>query len=293
MRTDKRDEAARLWTELSDEQPPLASAVLKLAQHYQTSKEEIEKKKAVELYVRYVALEPDDPRGHSGLAEMYDAAGDFTHAELEYRAAIERDSSNSLVFLDLAEFYAERNRFNDAAAVLDEAPKQTDDKDDLFADLLSRFWSNEQSDVAEGLAASQPQRMARSKQANLSLARMRLDHGHAREALPLLKKAAALDRTSSDTYDAMAEAYRTVHEWAAALTAADTAIRLSNEDAEAHFERACALARLGRKNEALTALKRAIALDDELGVSLENEEDLKPLATLPEFKKLLPTPEKP
>jgi tetratricopeptide (TPR) repeat protein len=108
-----------------------------------------------------------------------------------------------------------------------------------------------------------------------------------------LKKAAALDRTSSDTYDAMAEAYRTLHEWAAALIAADTAIRLSSEDGEAHFERACALTRLGRKNEALAALRRAIALDDELADSLEDEEDLKPLATLPEFKRLLPKPEKP
>jgi tetratricopeptide (TPR) repeat protein len=293
VKTEKKDEAVKLWTELSDEQPPLAAALLNLAEHYETSKEESDKKKAIDLYVRYIALEPDDPRARRGLANLYEGARDFARGELEYRAAVERDSSNSLVFLDLAEFYAARKRFNDAVAVVDEAAKRTEDKDDLFADLISRFWYEDQTDVPEGLAASQPQRMAQSAQANLNLARVRLDHDHPREALPLLKKAAALDRKSPDPYDLMAEVYRKLHEWAAALNAADTAIRLSNEDSEAHYERACALARLGRRNEALAALKRAIELSDDLANSLEDEEDLKPLATLAEFKKLLPKREKP
>lgn len=288
MRTEKNDEAVKLWTELSEAEPPLAPAVLKLAQHYQMAKEDADKKKALDLYLRYVALEPDDPRARSGLAEIYEGRGDYSRAEPEYRAAIERDSSNTLVFLDLAEFYAARKRFDDAVRVLDEAAKRTEDKDDLFANLISRFWLSDQTDVPEGLAASQPQRMAQSQQANLYLARIRLDHDHAAEALPLLKKAAALDRTLSDPYDVMAEAYRKLHQWGAALTAADTAIRLSSDDSEAHFERACALARLGRRNEAIAALKRAIELNAELADSLEDEEDLKPLVTLPEFKKLLP-----
>ena len=293
MRTEKEDDAVKLWTELSDEPPPLAPALLKLAQHYQTSKEETDKKKALDLYGRYVALEPDDPRARSGLAYLYEGAGDFARAELEYRAAIERDTSNSLVYLDLAEFYAVRKRFNEAVAVIDAAAKQTPDKDDLFADLIARFWFDEQTDVPEGLAASQPQRMAQSAGANLKLARIRLDHDHAREALPLLKKAATLDKKSSDSYDLMATAYRKLHDWTAALNAAETAIRLSREDAEAHYERACALARLGRRNEALAALKRAIELDEDIADSFEDEEDLKPLATLPEFRKLLPKREQP
>jgi len=109
----------------------------------------------------------------------------------------------------------------------------------------------------------------------------------------LLKKAATLDKKSSDSYDLMATAYRTLHDWAAALNAAYAAIRLSNKDSAAYYERACALARLGRRNDALAALKRAIELDEDLADSLEDEEDLKPLATLPEFKKLLPKREQP
>lgn len=292
-RTEKREEAVRLWTELSDERPPLAPALLNLAQHYANSKEEADEKKAIDFYVRYVALEPDDPRARTGLANLYAGAGDYSRAEVEYRAAVDCDSSNSLVYLDLAEFYAERKRFNDAVAVIDEAAKRTEDKDDLFADLISRFWYDDQSDVPEGLAASQPQRMAKSAPANLSLARVRLAHDHPREALPLLKKAATLDVKSSDPYDSMAEAYRKLHQWTAALNAADVAIRINSQDSEGHYERACALARLGRRNEAVVALKRALELDEDIADSLEDEEDLKPLATLPEFKKLLPKRERP
>ena len=65
------------------------------------------------------------------------------------------------------------------------------------------------------------------------------------------------------------------------------AIRLDNEDADGYYHRACALARLGRRVDAMTALKRAIELNDEYEDSLSDEEDLKSLATLPEFKKLL------
>jgi len=102
-----------------------------------------------------------------------------------------------------------------------------------------------------------------------------------------LKKAAALDSKSSDPYDWMAEAYRKLREWPAALNAADTAIRLDHEDADGYYHRACALARLGRRADALTALKRAIELDDGYEDLLQDEEDLKALATLPEFIKLL------
>jgi tetratricopeptide (TPR) repeat protein len=135
--------------------------------------------------------------------------------------------------------------------------------------------------------------MAQSFGANLNLARMRIDNDRPREALPLLKKAAALDVKSSDPYDWMAEAYRKLREWPAALNAADTAIRLDNEDADGYYHRACALARLGRRADALTALKRAIELDDGYEDLLQDEEDLKSLATLPEFKKLLPKSEPP
>ena len=289
---EKAEEAVKLWTELSEEQSPLAVAVLSLAQHYENSENEAERKKAIEFYERYLAFEPDDPRAHTGLANLYYNTSDYPRAETEYRAAIERDSTNTDVYLDLAELYGLRKRFSEAAAVLDEAAKRTGTKDDLVAMLLLKFWLGDQDDAPEGFAASQPQRMAQSAPANLNLARIRVDNGRPREALPLLRKAAVLDRKSSDPYDVMAEVQRKLSNWTAALTAADTAIRLSGKDGDAHFHRACALARLGRRTAALASLKRAIELDEDISYVLEEEEDLKPLAAMPEFKKLLPKREK-
>jgi tetratricopeptide (TPR) repeat protein len=159
--------------------------------------------------------------------------------------------------------------------------------------LIGRFWFGDNTDAPEGLAANQPQRMAQSAAANLNLARIRIDHSHPREALPLLRKAATLNNKLSDPYDLMAEAFRKLHDWTAALNAADTAIRLGADDSEGYYQRACALARLGRRNEAMAALKRAVELDEDLSDSLADEEDLKPLASLPEFKKLLPKEDQP
>ncbi|HEX6187168.1 MAG TPA: transglutaminase domain-containing protein [Pyrinomonadaceae bacterium] len=290
---EKDEEAAKIWIELSEEDPPFAQALRKLAEHYEASETESDRKKAGDLYQRYIVFEPDDPRARTSLGNLHELAGDLARAESEYRAAVERDSSNSIVFLDLAEFYTTRRRFSEAVAVIDEAGKRTGDKEDLFAELLSRYWFTQEADVPEALAASQPQRMAQSARANVSLARIRLNHERTREAIPLLKKAAALNPKSSEAYEMLAEAYRGMRDWASALAAADTAIRIDPEDAYGHYERACALARLWRARGALAALKRAVELDEDLKEALAEEDDLKSLSRLPEFKKLLPPPAPP
>jgi tetratricopeptide (TPR) repeat protein len=291
--SDRDAEAATIWAELVGGDSPVVPALRKLAEHYSGSRDEAEKKQALQLYQRYLAFEPDDPRAHTGLAALYEAAGNLAAAESEFHAAIADDQTGAEVYLDLAQFCAEHNRLLEVALVLRDAEQHAIEPGDLFANLLSRYWFSDNADVPEALAASQPQRMAQSYGANLNLARIRIDNDHPREALPLLKKAVALNSKSSDPYDWMAEAYRKLREWPAALTAADTAIRLDGEDADAYFHRACVLARLGRRVEALTALKRAIELDEGYEDLLTDEADLKSLATLPEFKKLLPRSEKP
>jgi tetratricopeptide (TPR) repeat protein len=289
----KHDEATKIWAALSETQPPIAPALRRLGEHYLAAEKDDERKKAVDPLKRYISFEPDDPRAHTGLARAYESEQDFAAAETEYRAAIERDRSNVTVYLDLAEFYSEQKRFNESVSIIKEAQKLTSEKDDLFGELMDRFWFMDQLDVPDGLAASQPQLMARSFRANITLAQMRIGANRYRDALPLLKKAAALDNKSSAPYDSMAEAFRKLHEWIAALNAADTAVRLSSDDADAHYQRACVLARLGRRSEAIAALKRALELDEDMIESLEEEEDLKPLANLPEFRKLLPKTDQP
>lgn len=80
--------------------------------------------------------------------------------------------------------------------------------------------------------------------------------------------------------------------WRAALASAEAAIKIDDEDVDAHYHRACALARLGRSQDSIAALKRVIELDEDYAELFAEEEDLKPLARLPQFKKLLPKEEK-
>lgn len=63
----------------------------------------------------------------------------------------------------------------------------------------------------------------------------------------------------------------------------------SSDNADAYFHKACALAQLRRPAEAIAALKKAIELDEDLTFTddLEAEPDLKPLAALPAFRKIV------
>jgi tetratricopeptide (TPR) repeat protein len=129
--------------------------------------------------------------------------------------------------------------------------------------------------------------------ANLALGRALSQATRYAEAERLFNIAAQIDKKSTSPHIAMARLYREQSRWPAALKAAEQAITLDPQDSEAHYQRACALARMRRLKEAMAALNKSVELDKDQVMYIEEEEDLKPLASLPEFKKLLPAPEKP
>ncbi len=288
----KSDEAVAIWKQLSEEDPPFAPALLSLAAHYQIGDNK-DSTRAVELLQRYAALLPDDPTPHSSLADLYESEGYLPRAEAERRAEIERDPLYPDHYTDLAELLAVQKRYDDACAAIDEGAKHGKTADELFASLFHNLYDNDRETVAEELGAARPERLNRNADALITLAQIRIDKGSARESLPLLKSAVGLAPKNGEALDTMAEAYRKLANWQSALAQADAAIKINAEDATAHYHRACALARLGRKTAALAALKRAIEIDSEMVDTVEDEEDLKPLAQMPEFKKLVATkPEK-
>ncbi|HKS39135.1 MAG TPA: transglutaminase domain-containing protein [Blastocatellia bacterium] len=285
------EEAVKLWTQLSNEEPPLAAALFSLASHYVVSKEEADKKKAVELFARYIVLEPSDPRPHGLLADMYQAASEFEHAITERRAAIERDPGSEDSRLELAELLVRLHRYDQALVTIDESARAIPTQNDPFGALFTRFYMKELGEAAEGLVAAHPERLAKSAEANLYMAHMRINDGRPSGALPLLKRAIEIKKDYLEAHNAMAEAHRKLRNWAAALAAANAALNIDSKSSSAHYNMACALAQMNRKADAIIALKQAIELDEEMAYGITEEQDLKPLSRMPAFIKLVPKEE--
>lgn len=284
---EKPEDAIRLWQELAADTKPFAPSLLKLAQHYAADDDAEKRKLAIEFFNRYAALVPEDPRTHVALAEVYDQNGDPLHAEAEHRATLKADPANTDEYVAFAAFLALRKRFHEAAAVIEEAYKSAGATGDFFGDLMTQVYFADDKTIPEGVARSQPQRLEQSAMANLYLGYARLGSGKSLLAISPLKKAAALKSEWADPYTAMAHAYRNLRNWTAAVKLADTAIKIDPEDSDALYQRACALARLGRVKEALDSLTRAFELDPDLLEAINEEADLKILASQPAFKKLL------
>ncbi len=286
-RSEKGEAAIQLWTELAGEDKPFAPALLSLAREYAGDEDKAKRKLAIDFYLRYGEAEPDDPSTHIALAGLYDGMGDDVRAEAEHKAALKSDPANIEQFFEFAEFLAIRKRFREALSLIDGIDTKASGEEDPFGHLMTHLYYLDDTTVSEELALNQPDRMDKSPTANLYLAYVRLGNGGSLRAIPLLKKAAALKKDWSEPYGAMANGYRTLRNWSAALNAANTAIKLEADYSDAHLSRACALARLGRIREALQSLEKAVELDPDLPETLGDEADLKVLASRPAFKKLL------
>ncbi len=290
LQLDKGEDGTKILRELSNEN--FAPAVYKLAAYLNESEDEKQAKEAITFYERYVLLEPYDPRGLHDLAVAYEFANEAPKAEATYRKLIELDPADSIGYIDLVTLLVKQDRIGETESVVAAGDKNNDDDTDIFGAVMSDLVSLDDSSYAIKLAAGAPERMKTNRHANLVLGRMHTYNGKYALALPLLQTAIQLGKDWDEPYIALALLNRKQSRFAAALKAADQAIALDDEDGEAQYERACALARLGRIKEAMSALEKAVQLYPDQAEWMANEKDLKALAKLPSFKKLLPQPEK-
>lgn len=288
--SEKTDEALKIWTELSEEEPPFAPALYALSSHYGESEQEADKKKAAQLRARYAALVDYDPRPHTALALFREKMKQFADAEASYRAAIERDPKNYGLRLDFADMLATIARYDEALAIADESA-QASGVEDGFAYFLTHLNTNGHPDAVIAMAAAYPKRIANNVEAHAQMAEAHMTAERAREALLVLKRAIEIKKDYTPAHIMMAEAYRKLSNWTAALAAANAAIQIDAENAQAHYNRACALARLRRTTEALAALGQAIKLNPYTAYIITEEPDFKTIKGLPGFIKLIPKEE--
>lgn len=102
-------------------------------------------------------------------------------------------------------------------------------------------------------------------------------------ALEAFADAIILEPKRSDFYNGMGLAYYRKKSLPQALLLFQQASKIDPDDAIARYNTACVLARLGRKNEAVNALKEAVGLDPRLVDSARKDPDFKSLETNTHF----------
>jgi Flp pilus assembly protein TadD len=288
----KVDESTKILRELAAED--YAPAIFKLASILSAGDDEASKKEAVKMWERYTSLEPYDSRAFRELGAAYSVVANLAQAETAFRKAIALEGASADNYLPFVLYLALNDRFADARPVFAAYDQHKDVDVDLLAESIRQLYFEEEGDRAVTLAESEQERTKVSGESNLLLGRVHLEAGRYSLALSHLNQSAQLEKTWSSPYTVMAQVYRKQSRWSAALKAADRAISLDEEDCEAYYERACALARLGRLKEAMSALEKSVDLDPDHIEYMTNEADLKPISSLPAFKKLLePPPNKP
>lgn len=282
---ESRADGVKLLEELAGE--GFAPASFKLAGQFSMSDNKEVNKQAIAVYERYTQLEPNDPRGYSELAEVYEETGDHVKAEAALHKVIELDPRDSGSYESFIQFLIKRDRLREVKPWLEAGEKHAKQDEDFFAGILQTLSFLDDFKNAEAFAASEPARMKTSFMANLTLGRIYSRTKREAAAMRQFELAAQLDKKSPEPYIGMAVVHRKQSRWSAALKAAQKAIDLDYQHSEAYYQRACALARLGRTKEAMTSLEKAVELDFDQLDYMVDEEDLKPLASLPAFKKLL------
>jgi tetratricopeptide (TPR) repeat protein len=288
---DKTDDGIKLLRELSNEYYP--PAIYNLATKLNDAEDIPTQQEVMKLWERYTILEPYDSRGFIALGTAYNAAGSMAQAEAAYRKAIEINPADSSGYFDLIYFLAVNDRVADVNPLLVAFDAHKDTNENVFVTTMRQLYFGSEPAAVEKLAASQPARVKGSSEANLLIGRIHMDAGRYAVALNYLHISAKLDEKSADPYVVMSRLHRKQSHFSAALKASDQAIKVDEEYSEGYYERACALARLGRLKEAMAALEKSFELDPDQSDYIADEADLKPLSSLPAFKKLLPQPEKP
>ncbi|HKV32792.1 MAG TPA: transglutaminase domain-containing protein [Pyrinomonadaceae bacterium] len=290
LEQEKTEEGMKLLSELSDENH--IPAVYRLAEHLYASDDVKDTERSLEVYGRYTKLEPRDPRGFRELGHVYYNFERVAEAEAAYRKAIEVDPADVYNYRNLIRLLVKHDRIGEVRPLLETGEKYQEDND-LFGMVFQDFTGAEQAEHGIKFAASEPARMKTSMQANYRLGTAYMSIDRYVDAERSFNAAAQIDKKSADPHVSLAALYRKQSRWLPALKAANQALSLDAENSEGYYQKACVLARLGRIKEAMAALTKSIELYDGQVYYLASEEDLKPLASLPEFKKLLPAPEKP
>jgi transglutaminase-like putative cysteine protease/cytochrome c-type biogenesis protein CcmH/NrfG len=233
----------------------------------------------------YARLAPYDPRPWRDLAVAYERFGKLEDAEAALQKAVELDRQYLDHHTALVNFHLLNNHPVKAKSAFAGMLKVSSDADEIFGEFADdEGYDPEYAKALEPLLLAFPKELEGSVAGLVLLAGVQEAQNKIGDAVKSMQRAIAIEPYSS-SYEYLSSLFRSQRRFTEALGAANEAVKLDEDSTDAHFERACSLAQLGRKREALAALKRMLEIDPET-VFDPGEPDLQPLAVMPEFKTL-------
>jgi transglutaminase-like putative cysteine protease/tetratricopeptide (TPR) repeat protein len=231
----------------------------------------------------YARLAPYDPRPWRDLAVIYERLDKLEDAESALEKAVELDRQYLDHHTALVNFHLLNDHPDKAKSAFARMLKASSDADEIFGQFSDdEGYDADYAKALEPLLLAFPKELEGSVTGLVLLAGVQEAQNKIGDAVKSMQRAIAIEPYAS-SYEYLSSLYRSQRRFTEALAAANEAVKLDEDSADAHFERACSLAQLGRKRESLAALKRMLELDPET-VFDPDEPDLQPLAATPEFK---------
>ena len=231
----------------------------------------------------YTRLAPYDPRPWRDLGGAYQRFVKLEDAESALEKAVELDRQYLDHHATLVNFHLLNAHPEKAKSAFAQMLKASSDVDEVFGQFSDdEGYDPRYAKGLEPLLLAFPKDLEGSVTGLVLLAGVQEAQNKIGDAIKSMQRAIAIEPYAS-SYEYLSSLYRSQRRFTEALGAANQAVKLDEDSADSHFERACSLAQLGRKREALAALKRMLEIDPE-AVFDPDEPDLQPLAATLEFK---------
>ncbi|MGH9755898.1 MAG: transglutaminase domain-containing protein, partial [Blastocatellia bacterium] len=277
-------EMAKRWPDFAPGRLALARALLYSgADEDPINQPSKDAERAIAELNAYAQLAPYDPRPWRDLGAAYQRFDKLVDAESALEKAVELDRQYLDHHATLVNFHLLNAHPDKAKSAFARMLKASSDIDEIFGQFADdEGYDPDYAKTLESLLLAFPKELEGSVAGWVLLAGVQETQNKIGDAIKSMQRAIAIEPYAS-SYEYLSSLYRSQRRFTEALGAANQAIKLDEDTADAHFERACSLAQLGRKREALAALKRMLEIDPEAAFD-PDEPDLQPLATMPEFK---------
>jgi tetratricopeptide (TPR) repeat protein len=216
--------------------------------------------KAGYFFRRGIEADPNSGYGYWGLGASFEALGDTTAAEEQYLKAHSREPNLPQAKESLSNLYVFRKDWDKAVALWREAVDR--DSTDLVARLELADVFEAKGDTAAAIAFLDEtnKRMPDQWQGPFNLGRMYLDGDHWDKARECFQRVIALDRESQRGWLFLGITYASMDSLDQAVPCMDTAIRIAPQEPLSYLYLGTTLDRLKRPLEAVPPLEKAIEL---------------------------------